>query len=91
MRRHKIEAFFLFALFLQLIFDFIMRKAYLPWDPGRRWLDLGTALFFVIYIIVILIWLVQLNQENPDSGAEGTKKNLAFFSYSLLELGGFNL
>lgn len=79
MRRYKIESLFLFTLFLQQIFDFIMRKAYLPWNPARRWLDFGMALFFVIYFILIFIWLVRLNQKKPNSEAEGTKRNLPFF------------
>lgn len=79
MRRPKIESLLLFTLFLQQIFDFIMRRAYLPWDPARRWLDFGMALFFLIYFILIFIWLVRFNQNNPDLEAEGTKRNLPFF------------
>ncbi len=80
MRLPKIESLFLFTLFLQQIFDFIMRKAYLPWDPTRRWLDFGMALFYVIYFILIFIWLLRLNQEKPDSAAADTKRNHPYFA-----------
>lgn len=79
MKRPKSEAIFLFVFFVQIVFDQVMRKVFLPWDPARRWMDLGDAGFFLFYLIFFFVLFLRALQNKRSQGDAQAQEKPAFF------------